>query len=45
MNFSTHISGNNDLMKIGNFMADGICGKHFETFPIEIQRGIIPHEQ
>jgi acyl carrier protein phosphodiesterase len=30
-------------MKIGNFMADGILGKHFETFPIEIQRGIILH--
>jgi acyl carrier protein phosphodiesterase len=45
MNFLAHIylSGNNDLMKIGNFMADGIRGKHFETFPIEIQRGIILH--
>jgi hypothetical protein len=24
-------------MKIGNFMADGIRRKHFETFQIEIQ--------
>jgi acyl carrier protein phosphodiesterase len=45
MNFLAHIylSGDNDLMKIGNFMADGIRGKHFETFPIEIQRGIVLH--
>jgi acyl carrier protein phosphodiesterase len=45
MNFLAHIylSGDNDLMKIGNFMADGIRGKHFETFPIEIQKGIILH--
>jgi acyl carrier protein phosphodiesterase len=45
MNFLAHIylSGDNDLMKIGNFMADGIRGKHFETFPLEIQRGIVLH--
>jgi acyl carrier protein phosphodiesterase len=45
MNFLAHIylSGDNDLIKIGNFMADGIRGKHFETFPLEIQRGIILH--
>src|SRR3970040_933808 len=45
MNFLAHIylSGDNDLMKIGNFMADGIHGKHFDTFPEEIQKGIILH--
>ena len=45
MNFLAHIylSGGNDLMKIGNFMADGIHGKNFDTFPIEIQKGIILH--
>ena len=45
MNFLAHIylSGNNDLMKIGNFMADGIHGKHFENFPIDVQKGIILH--
>ncbi|MBA4320087.1 MAG: DUF479 domain-containing protein [Flavobacterium sp.] len=45
MNFLAHIylSGDNDLMKIGNFMADGIHGKHFDAFPIEIQKGIILH--
>lgn len=30
-------------MKIGNFMADGIHGKHFGIFPLEIQKGIILH--
>ena len=45
MNFLAHIylSGDNDLMKIGNFMADGIHGKHFDTFPMAIQKGIILH--
>jgi acyl carrier protein phosphodiesterase len=45
MNFLAHIylSGDNDLMKIGNFMADGIHGKHFDAFPMEIQKGIILH--
>ncbi|WP_291105186.1 MULTISPECIES: acyl carrier protein phosphodiesterase [unclassified Flavobacterium] len=45
MNFLAHIylSGDNDLMKIGNFMADGIHGKHFGNFPMEIQKGIILH--
>ncbi|RTZ04098.1 DUF479 domain-containing protein [Flavobacterium bomense] len=45
MNFLAHIylSGDNDLIKIGNFMADGIRGKHFESFPLEIQKGIVLH--
>jgi len=45
MNFLAHIylSGDNDLIKIGNFMADGIHGKHFDNFPIDIQKGIILH--
>ncbi len=45
MNFLAHIylSGDNDLIKIGNLMADGIHGKHFDTFPIAIQKGIILH--
>jgi acyl carrier protein phosphodiesterase len=45
MNFLAHIylSGDNDLLKIGNFMADGIRGKQFETYPQEIQKGIILH--
>lgn len=45
MNFLAHIylSGDNDLIKIGNFMADGIRGKHFETFPMDVQKGIVLH--
>lgn len=45
MNFLAHIylSGDNDYIKIGNFMADGIRGKHFEEFPIDIQKGITLH--
>ncbi|WP_428232215.1 ACP phosphodiesterase [Flavobacterium sp.] len=45
MNFLAHIylSGNNDLIKIGNFMADGIRGKQFEHFPEDVQKGIILH--
>jgi acyl carrier protein phosphodiesterase len=45
MNFLAHIylSGDNDLIKIGNFMADGIRGKQFEDFPTEIKKGILLH--
>src|SRR3970040_3186236 len=45
MNFLAHIylSGDNDLIKIGNFMADGIRGKHFENFPADVQKGIVLH--
>ena len=45
MNFLAHIylSGNNDLVKIGNFMADGIRGKDYEAFPPDIQKGILLH--
>lgn len=45
MNFLAHIylSGENDLIKIGNFMADGIRGKQFEHFPEDVQKGIVLH--
>jgi len=45
MNFLAHIylSNDNDLIKIGNFMADGIRGKHYEHLPEDIQKGIILH--
>ena len=47
MNFLAHLylSGNNDLIKIGNFMADGIRGKHFDFFPLEVQKGIRLHRE
>ena len=45
MDFLAHIflSGDNDLIKIGNFMADGIHGKNFDEFPLDIQKGIFLH--
>lgn len=45
MNFLAHIylSGDNDLLKIGNFMADSIRGHSYDVYPIEIQKGILLH--
>lgn len=45
MNFLAHIylSGENELIKIGNFMADGIHGKKLDHFPEEITKGILLH--
>jgi acyl carrier protein phosphodiesterase len=39
MNFLAHIhlSGDNEWIKIGNFMADGVRGKQYENFPMDIQ--------
>ena len=47
MNFLAHIylSGNNELLKIGNFMADGIRGKDYMFFPEEVKRGILLHRK
>lgn len=47
MNFLAHIylSGSNDLIKIGNFMADGIRGKQFESYPAEVKKGILLHRE
>lgn len=45
MNFLAHIylSGDSDSIKIGNFIADSVRGKHFQDFPLEVQKGIILH--
>ena len=45
MNLLAHIylSGDNDLLKIGNFMADGIHGQPSEELPAEVQKGILLH--
>ena len=45
MNLLAHIylSGNNDLLKIGNFMADSIRGNSYENYPDEIKKGILLH--
>ncbi len=45
MNFLAHIylSGENDLVTIGNFMADGIKGKDYKKYSKNIQIGILLH--
>ena len=45
MNFLAHIylSGNNKEVTIGNFIADGIKGKKYKQYPLQIQRGILLH--
>lgn len=45
MNYLAHIylSGDNDSLKIGNFIADSVRGNKYLNFPKEIQQGIILH--
>ena len=45
MNYLAHIylSGDNDFITIGNFMADGIKGSKYLHYPMDIQKGIILH--
>jgi acyl carrier protein phosphodiesterase len=45
MNFLAHIylSGENELLKIGNFMADSVKGNDYEKFETEIKKGILLH--
>ncbi len=47
MNYLAHIylSGNNDFISIGNFIADSIKGKKYLTYPQEIQKGILLHRE
>ncbi|MDO6597369.1 acyl carrier protein phosphodiesterase [Oceanihabitans sp. 2_MG-2023] len=47
MNFLAHIylSGSNEFITIGNFIADGIRGKKYQKFNKEIQTGILLHRQ
>lgn len=47
MNFLAHVylSGENDHIKIGNFMADGIHGKNFDEFPPNVEKGIRLHRE
>ncbi len=47
MNFLAHIflSGDDELLKIGNFMADGIRGKNYATLPQAVQKGILLHRE
>jgi acyl carrier protein phosphodiesterase len=45
MNFLAHIylSGEEEGVIIGNFIADGIKGKKYKEFPLSIQKGILLH--
>lgn len=45
MNYLAHIylSGENDLVTIGNFIADGIKGKKYKKHPKKIQIGVLLH--
>ena len=45
MNFLAHIylSGDNDLLKIGNFMADSIRGNSYENYSGDLKKGILLH--
>ncbi len=47
MNFLAHIylSGDNDDLKIGNFIADNIKGNKYKHLPQEIQKGISLHRE
>lgn len=45
MNYLAHIylSGDNDLVTLGNFIADGIKGSRYKKYPKNIQIGILLH--
>jgi acyl carrier protein phosphodiesterase len=45
MNFLAHtyLSGDNSLIRIGNFMGDWIKGNEYKKFPPDIQKGILLH--
>ena len=47
MNFLAHIylSGDNELITIGNFVADGVRGNKYKLYPVEIQAGIKLHRE
>ena len=45
MNFLAHIylSGDDEGITIGNFIADGVKGKSYQKYPQKIQKGILLH--
>lgn len=47
MNFLAHIylSSNNELVTIGNFVADGVRGNKYKDYSEEIQLGILLHRE
>ena len=47
MNYLAHIylSGDDDFLKIGNFIADGIKGSKYKFYDIPMQKGILLHRE
>jgi acyl carrier protein phosphodiesterase len=47
MNYLAHLylSGKNEDVLIGNFIADSVKGSTYKDYPTEIQRGILLHRQ
>ncbi len=47
MNFLAHIylSGNNELLTIGNFVSDGVRGNKYKLFPEAMQAGMLLHRE
>jgi len=47
MNYLAHLllSGDNDEIKIGNFIGDAVKGNTYKTYPVNIQKGIILHRK
>jgi acyl carrier protein phosphodiesterase len=47
MNYLAHISlsGNDEFVQIGNFIADGVKGKKYELYSFKIKIGILLHRQ
>ncbi|MBN1252935.1 MAG: DUF479 domain-containing protein [Bacteroidales bacterium] len=47
MNYLAHLllSGDNDEIKLGNFIADAVKGKNYKVFSTNIQTGIILHRK
>lgn len=47
MNFLAHIylSGTDENIIIGNFIADAIKGKKYQNYPLPIQKGILLHRE
>ncbi|WP_396137522.1 ACP phosphodiesterase [Flavobacterium sp.] len=45
MNYLAHVylSGTNDLIKVGNFMADSVKGNQYLNYEKELQHGILLH--
>ncbi|MEX0275399.1 MAG: ACP phosphodiesterase, partial [Flavobacteriaceae bacterium] len=47
MNFLAHIylSFGDEEIALGNFMADSIRGKNYQTLPLRIQKGVLLHRE